>query len=98
MKIGNFFKTTKQMQIACEYDNVGGFNNGLCWVIKDNKMGFINSNGAIVIPIEYDYYAQNFYKGYVTIRKEGKWGVNQCQSNCVQFFYKILFLIALKDY
>lgn len=74
-KFGFLNRDTKQLQIACEYDNVGGFNDGLCWVKKNDRMGFINCNGTIVIPVKYDFCASNFYNGYVTIRKEDKWGI-----------------------
>ena len=42
---------------SIKYDNIGKFGkHGIAWVLvqKDNKFGFINSLGKIVVPVEYD--------------------------------------------
>ncbi len=36
-----------------KYTLVGNFQNGLCWVMRDDKYGYIDENGAEVIPAHY---------------------------------------------
>ena len=40
-------------EISSYYDMVGEFVNGLAWVYKNGKYGFINNRGEVVIPIQY---------------------------------------------
>lgn len=41
---------------------------------KDGKYGYVNENGIVVVPYEYeDATEQNKY-GYVAVKKDGKWG------------------------
>jgi hypothetical protein len=59
-----------------EFDSVGRFTEGLAYAVKQNengnKYGYINRQGEIIIPFEYDY-ASDFYNGAatVTIAKNG---------------------------
>ena len=46
--------------IPCQYDAVGDFCNGLACVQKDGKYGFINTEGKLVIPMEYDNVTADF--------------------------------------
>ena len=62
-----------------EYDSVYSFSDGLAKVVKDNKEGFINKNGELVIPLIYDT-AGDFYNGLSVVRvgenwDESKWGL-----------------------
>ena len=43
---------------------------------KDGRYIFINKNGDIVIPIEYDD-ARSFSGGLAVVEKDGKWGILQ---------------------
>ena len=40
-------------EISQEFDMVGEFVNGLAWVYKNGKYGFVNTKGEVVIPIKY---------------------------------------------
>ncbi len=66
------------------YDKAWVFSEGLAAVMKDGKIGFINSKNEIVIPFQYDYCSKErefgfgyvFYNGYsVMTNKEGKLGL-----------------------
>lgn len=43
-----------------------GFSDGLCKAKEDNKYGYINQNGEVVIPFIYDS-AEEFQKGYAKV-------------------------------
>jgi hypothetical protein len=72
------------------YDMACGFSSGLAAVRKDERWGFIDREGKVVIPIEYDAFAplaaqsrrvpEEFQCGVFTgdvavAKKRGKWGV-----------------------
>ena len=54
-----------------KYDDVGLFSEGLAWVRKDGKEGFVNKKGNIVVPLEYDYVGI-FSNGKAWVEKNGK--------------------------
>lgn len=59
--------------IPCTYDNAGDFSEGLAWVVKNGKAGFIDKTGEIVIPCQYDG-SLSFFEGLAGVQKDGKWG------------------------
>lgn len=51
---GNWFLiNTEGQKISGDYDRVGAFVNGLAWVCRDGKYGFVNTKGEEVIPVRY---------------------------------------------
>ena len=62
-------------------------------VYKNGKYGYINSDGAITIPLKFDK-ADNFFKEkdgnlYAIVNKNGKYGVIDAKGNTiVDFIYK----------
>ncbi|MCW9707708.1 WG repeat-containing protein [Fodinibius salsisoli] len=48
---------------------ISSFQEGLAKVQKDGKIGFINPNGEVVIPFQYDG-ATSFWKGLAMVKKE----------------------------
>ncbi len=62
-------ETTKQQTLnISEYDEVGSFHEGLATVKKDKKMGFINEDEELVIPLIYEY-ADYFSEGLAYVVK-----------------------------
>lgn len=62
------------------YDRIGPFREGLAWVIKDSKAGYINTSGTLVVPAEYvpipnSIYPPDFTNGYVVLKKDKKCGM-----------------------
>jgi hypothetical protein len=46
------------------------FNDGLAAIALDNKQGFVNTDGKIIVPLEYDM-VQNFSEGLAAASKGG---------------------------
>ena len=68
---GILFKdNTKKM--FPEYDATFWHKSDLGLVIKDNKYGFINTKGKIIIALDYED-AFPFFNGYASVKKNGKW-------------------------
>ena len=66
--------TEKGKILPGEYLRINEFKEDLSSVkSKDNKCGFIDRNGKIVIPFEYED-AGNFSEGFAPVKKDGKWG------------------------
>ena len=58
-------------------DSFGDFKDGLRWVEKDEKYGYINSAGKVVVPLEYDW-AEDFgilAPGLARVKKDKKCGI-----------------------
>ncbi len=53
---------------------VGEFSEGLAVATKAGKYGFINENGAVVIPFDYDT-VESFHGGHARVFKGGKCGM-----------------------
>ena len=71
------------------YDEVGNFNDGLAPVKKKNKYngsykyGYINREGTVIIPLEYDYVHDFFHDGLVGVQKDNKMGFIDMKGNIV---------------
>ena len=86
VKIGG---DTMRAYIAKNYICIGEFNSGLARVKnKNNKCGFIDTFGKLVIPAIYDL-SGGFYGGWADVRKDGKWGFIDSLGNIIlPFIYK----------
>ena len=63
------------LEAACEqYDEAGIERDGMTAVMKNNKIGFLNSNCFESIPCIYDN-ASEFCNGYATVCLDNKWGI-----------------------
>ena len=56
-----------------QYNYIGSFNEGLCYVKKDGKCGYIDENGTLVIDMQYDD-TQSFSEGLAAVEINGKYG------------------------
>lgn len=64
------------------------FNNGLGKIRRNDKFGYINQKGEIVIPIIYDK-AEEFSNGLALVKIEGKWGfINSKNELIIKPVYK----------
>ena len=57
-----------------QYDHVNEPCCGLSKVRKDNKYGFVNSRGKVIIPLIYDE-VLSFSEGNAAVSIAGKWGI-----------------------
>ena len=52
---------------------VGGFREGLCKLVLNGKVGFIDKSTKLVIPMKYEE-AYNFSDGLASVKLNVKWG------------------------
>ncbi len=64
------------------YTRVSCLSEGLAWVQKDGKWGYINKTGKVVIPLQYDD-AYSFYEGLAVVKKDGKYGFINKTGNII---------------
>ncbi|MDP8078951.1 WG repeat-containing protein [Phocoenobacter skyensis] len=66
------------------YDFVGSFHEGLAYVKKDEKWGFIDEKGNIVIPFEYEF-ARVYGSELLVVKKDGKLFYINKKGECVKY-------------
>ena len=54
------------------FDDVYSFSEGMAIVVKDNKYGFIDQTGNVVVDLRYDY-ATDFSNGFAAVSTGGFW-------------------------
>jgi len=72
---------------SLDFDRPGSFGEGLAGVVAGGKGGFVDRQGDIVVPCEYDchFIGQSpvpvfhgiFREGLAFVQKEGKWLILQ---------------------
>jgi hypothetical protein len=78
-----FIDKTGKVVILLEndYDYVSSFSReGYASVTKDGKYGFIDKTGNIIVPLEYDSATTRFNEGLSVVKKDGKWGIFQIET------------------
>lgn len=69
------------------YDGAKIFSEGLAPVMDNDKWGYINTQGKIVIPLAYEE-AQIFSKDLAAVRSNGKWGyIDKNGKTVIKFEY-----------
>lgn len=80
------------------YDDVGGFGDGLMPVCKDDLWGYIDVTGEIAIPIQFDD-ASNYWNGYAVVKSNGKYGAIDTNGNeVISYVYDALFPFYTSGY
>ena len=72
------------------YSWIGFFYTNRAVAEIGNKMGFINLNGNVVIPIKYNYFTERTTGKYIgaQLEKDGKWGLIDTNGNeIIPFIY-----------
>ena len=65
--------------LACEkpqvtgYDDVGCLRNGLAKVEQNEKYGFVDKTGKLIVPVQYDW-VWYFSEDLASVKQNGKWG------------------------
>jgi len=54
------------------FDSVYAFRDGISWVQRDGKVGFVNQHGEIIIPLEFDLASVFFHEGLAFVA-HGHW-------------------------
>lgn len=61
-----------------KYDFVGSFSEGLAYVVRDKKVGYIDATGTEVIPLTYTYqedFNYSFMNYYAFVHQNGRIGI-----------------------
>ena len=62
-------------KVVENYDKIGDFHNGMAVVIKNEKIGYINSFGKEIIPCKYDIHDNsNYSEGFAVVCKDSYYG------------------------
>ena len=73
-KWGFFNTKTNSFTIPLEYDNMLiEFHEGFVCAERNDKYGFLNKDGIVVIPFIYDK-ASDFSEGFAVVKRYGKYG------------------------
>ena len=71
------------------YNIVGDFSEGLAYIKKDKKYGYIDKSGKEVIPAVYNY-VSDFSEGVAAVEKDGKYGyIDKSGKEVVPFDYDV---------
>ncbi len=86
-----------QVAIPAQFEDVRPFNQGLAVIVKDDKCGFIDKTGTVVIePLYEDFAVEDmaysyrvFTDGYAAMKLDGRWGViDKTGKQVVPFIHK----------
>lgn len=71
-----------------DFSGYDGFSEGLLGVYDgNNKYGFINQKGEVVIPLDYDE-IRSFHEGLAGVLKDGQWGfIDKSNKAVIDFQY-----------
>lgn len=73
----------------CNYDLLYDFSEGYACFVQNEKYGFIDSKGNMVIPVEYDEAIFSFSEGLACVKKDGLWGfVDEHGNTVIDFQYE----------
>jgi len=74
-----------------EFEDAGGLSEGLAYVKKDGKYGYIDQYGNLKIPYQYDN-ARSFRLGLASVKINGKYGfIDKNQNTILPFIYDIAY-------
>lgn len=65
-----------------KYRTQGSFENKRCRIYNNDKFGFIDEKGNLIIPAIFDD-ADDFYNGLAPVKKDDKWGFIDTSGNVV---------------
>ncbi|HMI79227.1 MAG TPA: WG repeat-containing protein, partial [Ferruginibacter sp.] len=73
------------------WDEVNPFVHGFAKVYRDKKCSFVNANGKLIAPVEFEN-ARNFVNKLSAVQKDGKWGfIDVSGKPVIPFKYNIIF-------
>lgn len=73
----------KKILPFADYDEISGyFENGLMSVVKNGKIGFINRNNEIIIPIIYEQ-VKEISENKIIVKKDKLWGAIDLKNKIV---------------
>lgn len=83
-----FFITKQNLKLKGDYDEVRIFSEGLASVKRNNKWGFINPNGQLIITPKYDEVDYFRPSGLCAVKNAGLWGfINKSGKEIISVIY-----------
>ena len=77
-----------KIAVPCIYDQAGDFSEGMAWVKKNGKTGYVNKEGELIIPLLYSA-GKDFKDGLFPVEKDGRWGyIDKKGKIKIKFQYK----------
>jgi len=72
-----YYGKTGKLKIDFQFERAGSFNDGIAWVSKNNKIGFIDTLGNLIIPYRYDKSSISLNTEFliIKVKKGDKWGI-----------------------
>ena len=61
-------------ELSHKYEHIEKFSEGLALVNTNNKYGFIDEIGDVIVPLKYDC-AESFSGGLAAVKLNDKWGM-----------------------
>lgn len=80
-----------KLLIFSDYDEISGyFEEGLMKVVKNRKIGYVNKNSEVVIPLIYDE-VKDISENKIIVKKNGFWGaIDMSNKIIIPFEYNYL--------
>jgi hypothetical protein len=75
--------TKNKWVVPPEYKFIGEFSDGLFSVRKDNKSGFMDENGKIVIDFKFDVVSGRFFNGAALVKVNDLYGLIDKKGNYI---------------
>ena len=75
-------KEGKQLVKSGKYDSIAFFVEGMSYVSKDGKCGFIDTKGKEVVKLKYDSVG-DFSEGVAYVLKDDKSGLIDKKASCI---------------
>jgi len=83
-----FFMNSEGTIISDYFDAAKVMYNGLAEVFLNNKYGFVNEEGKVVIPIEYDAVGKP-EEGFIAVKKGNTWGfIDYANQEKIEFKFE----------
>ena len=78
---------TYKVVVPPGYDTIGEFSDGLAFVWKNGKVGYIDKTGKEVVPPQYSLQG-DFCEGFAVVQKDDKWSfIDKTGKEIVPFIY-----------
>ncbi|MBC7534641.1 MAG: WG repeat-containing protein [Ferruginibacter sp.] len=71
-RVGFYSMSERKIIVPCKYDKALFFHDGLAAVCLENKWGFVDLTGKLVIPIQYNRVDYGFEGGHATVWLNGE--------------------------
>jgi len=90
-KLWGYMNEKGEMVIAPQYQTAMFFIDGLAKVRLNDRYGFIDTKGKVIIPVEYQDMYNSAKDGLIAAKKNGRWGfINRKNKTVIGFTYLMI--------